>query len=154
MFCLNKKTIIINMDSIDSWCREEIKNMLFYSLSGVDDVDNKSNLNILRLKILNMFTNLKTIIIYSTDTGGEKAYPFSLFVLIELLSKLESVKNGNNIKCVITGVWKDYHNNKDGKRSWLFYQYSSIESDLFSSSLNSYKTDKSYNDVLTIESLK
>ena len=46
---------------------------------------------------------------------------FSLFVLIELLNKIESLQNRYHIKCTVHGVWKDTNNTSNGIEQLLAY---------------------------------
>merc|ERR1712228_821348 len=91
-FTQNKKQIILNLYYLNEYCDERINDLLFYSLDKRsyneeikrEDVDQD---NLIRLDMLSLFPNIKTLIIQSTDYDGEHSFSFSLMALLNVISQ-------------------------------------------------------------------
>eukprot|EP01084_Bolivina_argentea_P034317 63511_1 len=143
----NKQSLSFNLASIDGFVPDELKNLMFYSVHGVRDrkqtvyVDKGDNTNLPRAEILNIFVNLRHVIIHTVDERGKTTYQISL---PQLVTKVK------NAKCMIVGVWKDWEGRKDKRQSWL--SFIQIPSDIKSSLTSQMDYDDVYSDVLSIHS--
>merc|ERR1712113_63514 len=71
LFCIEQKTIVINMEYLADYCPSYLLDLIFYSFDGaLKEVDVGSKSNIIRETVWNMFPNITNIIIYCTEWDG------------------------------------------------------------------------------------
>merc|ERR1712228_610173 len=93
-FTQNKKQIIFDLYYLNNYGDKRINNLLFHSLDKRDVRYNKEikredddQNNLVRLKLLSLFPNIKTLIIQSTDVNGVYSFSFSLMALLNVISQ-------------------------------------------------------------------
>merc|ERR1712228_582533 len=91
-FTQNKKEMIFRFNYLHEFGDKRIKNLLFHSLDQRrfdkefkrNDVDQN---NLIRLEMLSLFPNIKTLIIHSTNWNGSDSFSFSLMALLNVISQ-------------------------------------------------------------------
>merc|ERR1712228_360626 len=91
-FTQNKKQIIFDLYRLNDYGDKRINDLLFYSLDGRDhNKEIKRNdddqTNLIRLELLSLFPNIKTLIIQSTSSTGLFSFSFSLMALLNVISQ-------------------------------------------------------------------
>lgn len=171
VFCLKKRALHIDMDSIDRNANEPkaLGDILFRKLKyrehikSVDKMKDKSDVNVLNWHVLDIFPNLKRIEIRSTDHFGQRFYPFSIKKFCNVLETIQSFQNGNLKEIAITGTTKKGFNpysevvsadaspQDSPMGSWLQFAFSKQQIESFAVSYTiSPNRFGGYNDRLTI----
>ena len=129
------KTITINLHCVNDYA-SDFQKLLLEGNSEVHEEDNAwyseidDTRNLIKRSVIDLFPNLKHIIIICTDTTGYESYQFSLIRLFDILSSLDKDKK---IKCSLYGNWTDHqHGNWYSweRHSWLYYVHKDLELEL------------------------
>eukprot|EP01084_Bolivina_argentea_P214984 364944_1 len=170
LFCMKKSQIVLNINQLDWYFREqELFNLIFdeimedgtellcpFERYQADKIkkwkETIQKKNLFNQRILQLFENAKTIIVYSTDKRGITSYSF---VLNSLLSNINEYLSWNEI--IIKAAWDedDVHRYKN-QRSWIYHSYNDFVTMLSKYGETGIKLSESttndgkYEDCLTI----
>merc|ERR1712228_797830 len=91
-FTQNKKQIILNLRQLNEYGDTRINNLLFHSLDERKyDQEIKRNdddqSNLIRLELLFLFSNIKSLIIQSSGDLGYSSFSFSLMALLNVITQ-------------------------------------------------------------------
>merc|ERR1712228_803429 len=123
-FTQNKKQIILNLDYLNEYGDKRINDLLFHSLDRrqydkvIKRKDDEKN-NLIRLELLSLFPNIKTLIIQSTD--GEHSFSFSLMALLNVISQC-------NVNQII--IESEEYVNDESSHNWIKSLWESDEQKL------------------------
>merc|ERR1712228_1125240 len=90
-FTQNKKQIIFDLENLNDNGDKRINDLVFHSLDQgryyYKESKRKDKNNLIRLELLPLFPNIKTLIIQSTNHDGHNCFSFSLMGLLNVISQ-------------------------------------------------------------------